>query len=125
MGKQKYPTATGGVTVDGERRQRDYTKTGKLAKRRETRRLEAIERQVVRIQGLEKALEKAKDKAEATKALTHAQLTLQQLRGGVPHKELRQRFNTETTNEQTTSKESGSKPSKKNSKPTPASTEGA
>jgi len=115
MGKQKYPTTAGGVTVDGERKQRDHTKTGKLAQRRDRRRLEAIERQVVNIQKLEKALEKAKDNAEVQKALTHAQFTLQTIRGGVPHAELRKRFNTETKNEQIESKESGSKPSKKNS----------
>jgi LPS O-antigen subunit length determinant protein (WzzB/FepE family) len=116
MGKQKYPTTAGGVTVDGERRQRDYTKTGKLAQRRETRRLEAIERQVVNIQSLEQALEKAKDKEVAQRAITNAQLTLQQIRGGVPHKELVKRFTTKETNEKNESIESAPKPSTKNSK---------
>jgi hypothetical protein len=116
MGKQKYPTTGGAVTIDGERKQRDHTKTGKLAKRRETRRLEAIGRQVERVQTLEQALEKAKDKAEAQKAVTHAQLTLQQIRGGVPHKELAKRFATKETNEKIESQTVSAQPSTKNSK---------
>jgi hypothetical protein len=114
MGKQKYSNTTVGVTTGGERKQRDNSKTGKHDKRREVRRLEAIERQVIRIQSLEQALEKAKDKADAQKALTHAQLTLQKIRGGVPHKELRQRFESKETNEITPSKQESAPKSKAN-----------
>lgn len=105
MSKQKYPTSIEGTTVGGERRQRDYTKTGKLAKRRDTRRLEAIERQVRRIQMFEEQLEKAKNKTEAQKNLIHAQITLQQIRGGVPHNEIAKRFATKENNVQTPSKQ--------------------
>ncbi len=115
MGKQKYPTTAAGVTIDGERKQRDHTKTGKLARRRETRRLEAIERQVVRIQKLEKVLEKAEDKTEAQKSISKAQLTLQKIRGGVDQRELVKRFATKETNEKTPSKEISPKSSKKTS----------
>jgi hypothetical protein len=115
MGKQKYPISGGTVTVDGERRQRDNTKSGKQAKRRETRRLEAIERQVINVQSLEKALEKAKDKEPNEKALIHAQLTLQQIRGGVNHKELASRFNTKAKNEKNDSKTVSAQPSTANS----------
>ncbi len=120
MGKQKYPTTAGAVSADGERRERDHTKTGKLAKRREVRRLEAIARQVDRIKKLEAVLEKAKDKAEAQKDLTHAQFTLQTIRGGVSHTELRKRFETPKQDENTPSKETSapqSKKSRKTSKP--------
>lgn len=111
MGKQKYPTTAGGVTVDGEKKQRNHKKSGKLAARRETRRLEAIERQVRRVMKFEKALEKAKDKKSATQKLTHAQLTLQKIRGGVPHAELAKRFTTQETNVKIESKESGAQQS--------------
>lgn len=117
MGKQKYAATGGGTTNDGERKQRNHTKSGKLAKRQETRRLEAIERQVVNIQKLEAALKKAEDKTEAQKALTKAQFTLQVIRGGVPHKELRQRFETPKQDENTPSQQEGAQPSKKNGKP--------
>ena len=75
-----------------EKKQRDHTKTGKLAKRRETRRLEAIERQVRRVMTFEKGLEKAKKKGEAQAKLTHAQYTLQTIRGGTPHEVLAKQF---------------------------------
>lgn len=105
MGKQKYPTTDNGTVVAGERKHREHKKTGKLDKHREARRLEAIQRQVARIQTLEAALEKAKDKGKYQKALTHAQLTLQQIRGGVPHPELHKRFNNQTNNDQSTTQE--------------------
>ena len=92
MGKQKYPIATGGVTTDGQPNKRDHTKTGKKAKRQELKRLQAIERQVRRIQTLEKALEKVEDKSAANKGIIEAKLTLQKLRGGVPHIELTKLF---------------------------------
>ncbi len=111
MGKQKYPLTAGGVTVEGQSKQRDHTKSGKLAKRRETRRLEAIARQVENIRKLETALEKAKDKAKAQDALTHAQLTLQQIRGGVPHKVLLERFTAPTQDEKTPRKQESAQPS--------------
>lgn len=92
MGKQKYPTSNGVTSVDGERQQRDNTKTGKLAQRRATRRLEAIERQVRRIQNLETELGKDENKKDAQRDLAHAQLTLQQIRGETPHAELRNKI---------------------------------
>lgn len=103
MGKQKYPTEGGAVTTTGERKQRNYNKSGKLAKRREARRLEAIGRQVERVQKLEQRVEKAKDKGAAQKAVILARLTLQQIRGGVPHKELIKRLNDQMNEEQTKS----------------------
>ena len=51
-----------------ERKQRNHDKTGKLAKKREQRRLDAIERQVRRIQTLEENLKTAKKKGEAVLA---------------------------------------------------------
>lgn len=92
MGKQKYPTNTTGTSTEGQPKQRDHTKTGKLAKRRELRRLEAIARQVDKIKQFEANLDKAKNKDEAQRKLAHAQLTLQKIRGGVPHKELEKKF---------------------------------
>lgn len=74
------------------KKQRDHTKTGKLAKKREIRRLEAIERQVRRVMTFEKALEKAKKKGEASARLTHAQYTLQTIRGGVDQHTLANQF---------------------------------
>jgi len=94
MGKQKYPKTGTGVAVDGEYKQRDHTKTGKLAKRREVRRLEAIGRQVERVQTFEKALEKAKDKDKAQKDLDHARLTLQKIRGGMPERDIIKKYST-------------------------------
>ena len=116
MGKQKYPTTAGASVADGERKQRDHTKTGKLARRRETRRLEAITRQIDRIKELEATLEKAKDKAEAQKDLTHAQFTLQTIRGGVSQEELRKRFETPKQDENTPSKQESAPKSKKTRK---------
>lgn len=97
MGKQKYPNTTNGTNVAGEATKRNHTKSGKLQKRRDLRRLEAIARQVENVNELEAQLEKAKNKEEVQKRLTHAQLTLQKLRGGVPHKELEKKFGVETT----------------------------
>lgn len=67
---------------------RDHTKSGKLAKRKELRRLEAIARQVTRIEKAEKNAQKAKDKALAQEKIDHAKLTLLQIRGGKPHDQL-------------------------------------
>lgn len=74
------------------RKQRDHTKTGKLAKKRENRRLEAIERQVRRVMTLEKALEKAKKKGDAQATLKHAQATLQKIRGGTDQRVIDKQF---------------------------------
>ena len=79
------------------RKQRDHTKTGKLAKKRETRRLEAIERAVRRVQTLEKALEKAKAKGPAQAALNHAQYSLQTIRGGTDQDKLAKQFGIKAT----------------------------
>lgn len=70
------------------RKHRNHTKTGKLAAKRETRRLEAIGRQVKRVMELEKSLEKAKFKVGAQANLAHAQLTLQKIRGGTEQRAL-------------------------------------
>ena len=60
-------------------------KSGKKAKRKEIRRLEAIARQIVCIEKAEKNAAKAKHKINAQRKIDHANLTLQQIRGGVPH----------------------------------------
>ena len=75
-------------TTEIVKKQRSHTKTGKLAKRKELRRHQATERQINRIKILEDNLPKAKKKAEAQAKVNHAQLTLQQIRGGVPHEVL-------------------------------------
>ena len=98
MSKNKYTPNSGTNFEGGERKQRDYTKTGKLAKRREVRRLEAIARQIRRIQEVEKALKGGKVNETITKyistfkepalALVHANRVLKMVRGGVPHSQL-------------------------------------
>ena len=98
MSKNKYKPESTVSTEGGERKQRDHTKTGKLAKRREVRRLEAIARQTRRIMEIERSLkgEKVDEKITAYistfknpgHALQHAQFTLQKVRGGVPHIQL-------------------------------------
>jgi len=89
MSKNKY-AKTGGIatTETGEGKQRDHTKSGKKAGRKELRRLEAIARQVTRIEKAEKNAARAKDKAEAQRKIEHAKLTLLQIRGGKPHNQL-------------------------------------
>ena len=74
------------------RKQRDHTKTGKLAKKKELRRLEAIERAVKRVQTFEQALEKTKNKGPAQADLNHAQYTLQTIRGGTDQRILAKSF---------------------------------
>ena len=78
-------------------KKRDHTKTGKLAKRRELRRLEAIERAVRRVQTFEKKLEKAKNKGPAQAELNHAQYSLQTIRGGTDQRKLAQQFGIKAT----------------------------
>jgi len=63
----------------------NYDKSGLKAKRKETRRQEAIARQTANIEKAEKNALKAKNKAEAQRKIEHAKLTLLQMRGGVPH----------------------------------------
>jgi hypothetical protein len=70
----------------------NYNKSGKLAKRRETRRLEAIGRQIDRIEKAKKNAAKAKNKKDAQKKIDHAELTLQLVRGGHPESEIRAKF---------------------------------
>jgi hypothetical protein len=65
----------------------NHNKSGKQEKRRELRRLEAISRQVTRIEKAEKNALKAKDKAEAQRKIDKAKLTLIQIRGGTPHQD--------------------------------------
>jgi hypothetical protein len=79
------------------RKQRDHTKTGKLTKKRELRRLEAIERAVRRVQTLEQALVKAKDKGPAQATLNHAQYSLQTIRGGTDQRRIAQQFGIKAT----------------------------
>jgi hypothetical protein len=59
----------------------NHNKSGKQEKRRELRRLEAISRQVTRIEKAEKNALKAKDKAEAQRKIDKAKLTL------IPHQD--------------------------------------
>lgn len=97
--KNKYKTEGPNTTsVPGESRQRDHTKSGKQARREENRRLEAIARQMRRIQTIELALKGEKVSEAITKyistfekpelALKHASLTVQKLRGGISHSKL-------------------------------------
>jgi tRNA U34 5-carboxymethylaminomethyl modifying GTPase MnmE/TrmE len=79
------------------RKQRDHTKTGKLAKKRENRRLDAIERAVRRVQTFEHQLAKAKDKGPAQASLKHAQYSLQTIRGGTDQHKLVQQFGIKAT----------------------------
>lgn len=99
MSKNKYAKeaiTTGGSGV--ERKSRDHAKTGKLARRRENRRLEAIGRQVQRIQLVEAGLAGDKSDPEIigyikgfdvpADAIIHSKKTLSKIRGGVPHSQL-------------------------------------
>jgi len=96
MSKNKYAKEGGNTTTEtGERKHRDHTKSGKKAQRKELRRLEAIGRQVTRIEKAEKNALKAKNKADAQRKVDHAKLTLQMIRGGTPHEVLRKTFNAE------------------------------
>lgn len=70
----------------------NYDKSGKLAKRKELRRLEAITRQLERIERMKKNAAKAKNKKDAQKKVDHAELTLQMIRGGTPHDVLISKF---------------------------------
>jgi hypothetical protein len=99
MSKNKYKTETvTGTGIDGERKHRDHTKTGKLQRRRDNRRLEAIARQNHRIHTVENTLVSGKGTEEIKKyiasfkttdmALQHAYNTLDKLRGGIPHSKL-------------------------------------
>ena len=72
-------------TKKNARAKENHNKSGKKAKRKELRRLEAIVRQVVRIEKVEKNATKAKNKKDAQLKVDHAHLTLQMIRGGVPH----------------------------------------
>lgn len=99
MSKNKYANeaiTTGGSGV--ERKSRDHTKTGKLARRRENRRLEAIARQVQRIRQVEAGVAGQKVDKDITDylktftvpadAIIHATKTLQKIRGGIPHSQV-------------------------------------
>ena len=72
----------------------NYTKSGKKAQRKELRRLEAIGRQVERIEKAEKNALKAKNKDEAQRKIEHARMTLLQIRGGTPHQVLQAKAKT-------------------------------
>lgn len=74
------------------KKHRDHTKTGKLAKKRELRRLEAIERAVRRVQTFEQALDKAKNNGPARAELNHAKYSLQTIRGGTNQAKLAAQF---------------------------------
>jgi hypothetical protein len=95
MSKNKYAKEGGTTTTEtGEGKQRDHTKSGKKAQRKELRRLEAIVRQAERIEKAEKNAQRAKDKAEAQRKIDKAKLTLQQIRGGTPHTDLQTKVKT-------------------------------
>ena len=88
MGKQKY-TPDGGLKIeDGERKQRDHTKSGKKAARKDNRRHEAVERQQERINGMESRLTKVKNKNDYLRKIARAKVVLQCLKGGTPHERL-------------------------------------
>lgn len=86
--KNKYGSDSGNKTETGERKHRDHTKSGKKAARKEQRRLDAMARQVKRIQGLEGRLEKVKNKKDHLRKIARAQVVLQCIRGGKPHDQL-------------------------------------
>lgn len=99
MSKNKYAKeAETKVGVDGERKQRDHKKSGKLARRRENRRLEAIGRQVQRSQLIQAGVAGEKVDSEIAgyiksftvpaDAVIHARRTLSKIRGGVPHSQI-------------------------------------
>jgi len=97
MSKTKT-TSSSAAAMGNERKQRSHAKTGKLARRCETRRLEAIARQVRRISLVEKALKGDKTNKpicsyistfkKPSDSLVHANITLQKIRGGIPHSQL-------------------------------------
>jgi hypothetical protein len=66
----------------------NHDKSGKKAQRKELRRLEAIARQVERVEKAEKNALKAKNKADAYRKVNHAKMTLLQIRGGKPHNQM-------------------------------------
>jgi hypothetical protein len=70
----------------------NYNKSGKLAKRKELRRLEELGRQIERVERMKKNAAKAKNKKDAQKKVDHAELTLQMIRGGTPHDVLISKF---------------------------------
>jgi tRNA U34 5-carboxymethylaminomethyl modifying GTPase MnmE/TrmE len=81
------------------RKQRDHTKTGKLAKKRELKRLEAIERSVRRVQEFEKSVETGPTSSLAKADLNHAQYVLQTIRGGTDQHKLAQQFGVKLASE--------------------------
>lgn len=83
--------------TEGRKGRENYDKSGKLAKRKDLRRLDAIERAVRRVQTFETALEKAKNKGPAQADLNHAQYSLQTIRGGTDQRKLAQQFGIKTT----------------------------
>jgi hypothetical protein len=76
------------------RAKQNNNKSGIKAKRRELRRMEAIARQITNVQKAEENAKKAKNKVKAESKVIHAQMTLQQIRGGTPHDEIVSRFST-------------------------------
>ena len=76
----------------GKSGRENYNKSGKLAKRKELRRLEAIGRQIDRIEKVKYNAKRAKNKKDAQKKIDHAELTLQLVRGGHPESEIRAKF---------------------------------
>lgn len=75
-------------TTKNSHAKQNNNKSGKKAKRKELRRLEAIARQVERIKGLESRLNKVKRKEDHLRKITRAGVVLQCIRGGVPHEQL-------------------------------------
>lgn len=80
------------TTKKNSKAKQNYNKSGIKAKRRELRRMEAIARQVANVQKAEDNAKRAKDKKKAEAKIIRAQMTLQQIRGGVSHDEIRKRF---------------------------------
>mgnify|MGYP001165940574 CR=1 FL=1 len=84
------------IVKKNARAKQNNNKSGIKAKRRELRRMEAIARQVTNVQKAEENAKKAKNKAKAAEKIIHAQITLQQIRGGCTHDEIVSRFSAQS-----------------------------
>ena len=70
----------------------NHDKSGKKAKKKDLRRLEAIARQIEEIERVKRNAKKAKNKKEAQRKIDHAELTLQLVRGGQTQKDIVAKF---------------------------------
>lgn len=66
----------------------NYDKSGKKAKRKDLRRMEAIHRQTKRIEWMEDRLNTVKHKNDYLRKIARAKVVLQMIQGGKPHDQL-------------------------------------